>query len=150
MNADGHGVTRCTGRMLVASLWLLALSACDSPRPSAPETRASYFVQKFILEPQNYVDLRAVARLADNASPETLISDLQTRTAVSYLRARHRLGAAFGFHIAGTVRTSSGNKVVTIVVSEAVATVSNDAAVRFQVELHQQNQAWFVTRLQSD
>ena len=149
MNADGHGVTRCTGRMLVALLWLLTLGACDS-RPSAPETRASYFVQKFIHEPQNHVDLRAVAQLADNASPESLTSDLQTRTAVSYLRARHRLGAALGFHIAGTVRTSSGNKVVTIVVSEAVATVSNDAAVRFQVELHQQNQAWFVTRLQSD
>jgi len=149
MNADGHGVTRCTGRMLVGLLWLLALSACDS-RPSAPETRASYFVQKFILEPQNHVDLRAVSQLSENASPETLVSDLQTRTAVSYLRARHRLGAAFGFHIAGTVRTSNGNKVVTIVVSEAVATVGNDAAVRFQVELHQQNQAWFVTRLQSD
>ena len=87
MNADGHGVTRCTGRMLVALLWLAGLGACDT-RPSAPETRASYFVQKFIVEPQNESDLRAVTQLPENQSPETLVNDLQTRAAIRYLRAR--------------------------------------------------------------
>lgn len=149
MNADGHGVTRCTGRMLVALLWLAGLGACDT-RPSAPETRASYFVEKFIVDPQNEGDLRGVTQLAENQSPETLVTDLQTRTAVSYLRARHQLGAEFGFHIAGTNRISNGNKVVNVVVSEGVAAVGKDAVVRFQVELHHRERQWLVVHLLSD
>ena len=149
MNADGHGVTRCTGWKLVALLWLAAVGACDS-RPTAPETRASYFVEKFIVDPQNEDDLRSVTALSENESPETLVNDLQTRAAVSYLRARHRLGAQFGFHIAGTSRMKSGNKVVNVVVSEGVATAGKDAVVRFQVELRNQDRSWVVVRLQSD
>lgn len=128
---------------------MAVLGACDS-RPSAPETRASYFVQKFITEPQNDVDLRSVSRLAENESPETLVDDLQTRSAVSYLRARHRHGAEFSFHITANTRTASGHKIVNVVVSETAATVGKDAVVRFQVELRQQNNAWVVARLQSD
>lgn len=149
MNADGHGVTRCTGRMLVALLWLAALGACDT-RPSAPETRASYFVEKFIVDPQNEDNLRGVTQLSENESPETLVNDLQTRAAVSYLRARHRLGAQFGFHIAGTNRMKSGNKVVNVVVSEGATKVGKDAVVRFQVELRNHDRRWVVVHLQSD
>lgn len=166
MNADGHGVTRCTGwsagklfprfrhfhhpwRSLVALLWLVGLGACDM-RPSAPETRASYFVKKFIVDPRNDSDLRAVTQVPANESPESLAGDLQTRAAVSYLRARHRLGAELGFHVAGTNRLANGNKVVNVVVSEGVATVGKDAVVRFQVELSNQNRHWLIVRLQSD
>lgn len=149
MNADGHGITRSTGWMLAALLWLVAVGACDT-RPSAPETRASYFVEKLIVDPKNEADLRGVTGLSENQSPETLVKDLQTRTAVSYLRARHRLGAEFGFHIAGTSRRADGNKVVNVVVSEGVATVGRESAVRFQVELRNQNRQWIVVHLQSD
>ena len=149
MNADGRGVTRITGWIQVALLCMAGLGACDS-RPSAPETRASYFVQKFITEPQNAVDLRGVSRLAEKDSPETLVDDLQTRSAVSYLRARHRHGAEFSFHIAANTRTASGHKIVNVVVSETAAPVGKDSVVRFQVELRQQNNARVVVRLQSD
>lgn len=149
MNANGRGITRSTGRMLAALLWLAALSACDI-RPSAPETRASYFVEKLIVEPQNETDLRGVTRLRENQSPETLVKDLPTRTAVSYLRARHRLGAELGFHVAGTNRLANGSKVVNVVVNEGTATVGKEAAVRFQVELQNQNRQWIVVHLQSD
>lgn len=149
MNADRHGLTRSSGQMLAVLLWLTALSACDI-RPSAPETRASYFIEKLIVEPQNETDLRGVTGLPENQSPETLVKDLQTRTAVGYLRARHRLGAELGFHIAGTIRRANGDMVVEVTVSEGVPTVGKPATVRFQVELHNQNRQWIVVHLQSD
>lgn len=135
--------------MLAALLWLAAVGACDI-RPSAPESRASYFVEKLIAEPQNETDLRGVTALPENQSPETLVKDLATRTAVSYLRARHRLGAKLGFHIVGTNRRADGSKVVNVVVSEGAATVGKETAVRFQVELQSQNRQWIVVHLQSD
>lgn len=130
-------------------LWLAALGGCDT-RPSAPETRASYFVEKFIVEPQNESDLRGMTGLSGNQSLETLVNDLQTRTAISYLRARHRLGAKFGFHIAGTSRRADGIKIVNVVVNEGVATVEKETAVRFQVALRNQDRQWLVVHLQSD
>lgn len=164
MIADRPSVAQCTGRMAKKPflrflffrqpwrplVWLLcaaAFSACDS-RPSAPESRASYFVEKFITAPQSTDELRGVARLGPDESPETLASDLPTRTAVAYLRARHRLGAELGFHIAGTSSRASGNRVVKVVVSEGAA--AKDASVRFEVELHNQDQAWLIVHLQSD
>ena len=135
--------------MLAVLLCLAAMGACDI-RPSAPESRASYFIQKLIVEPQNETDLRGVTGLSESQSPETLVKDLQTRTAVSYLRARHRLGAELGFHIAGTNPLANGSKVVNIVVSEGAATVGKEAAVRFQVELYNKNRQWLVVQLQSD
>lgn len=135
--------------MLAVLLWLVTVGACDM-RPSAPESRASYFVEKLIVEPQNETDLRGVTGLSENQSPEILVKDLQTRTAVSYLRARHRLGAELDFHVAGTSPLASGSKVVNVVVSEGAAAVRKEATVRFQVELHNQNRQWIIVHLQSD
>lgn len=149
MNANGHGLTRSSGQTLAVLLWLAALSACDI-RPTAPETRASYFVEKFIVEPQNETDLRGITGLSENQNPETLMKDLQTRTAVSYLRARHRLGAELGFHIASTNRRANGDMVVEVTVSEGVPAVGKPLTVRFQVELRNQNRQWIVVHLQSD
>lgn len=149
MNANGHGLSRSSGQMLAVLLWLAALGACDT-RPTAPETRASYFVEKFIVEPQNETGWRGVTGLSEDQSPETLMKDLQTRTAVSYLRARHRLGAELGFHIASANRRANGDRVVEVTVSEGVPTVGKPATVRFQVELHNQNRQWIVVQLQSD
>ena len=152
--ADRHGWRKCGKRRSCFSarplVWLLcatAIGACDF-RPSAPESRATYFVEKFIVAPQAVEDLRGVASLGADASPETLVSDLPTRAAVSYLRARQRLGADLGFHAAGVTRTASGSRVVKVVVSEVAA--AKEAAVRFEVELRNQDQAWLVVRLQSD
>lgn len=149
MNANGRSFTRSTSRMLIALSWLGAVGACDL-RPSAPESRASYFLEKLIAEPQNETDLRSVTRLSENQNPETLMRDLQTRTAVSYLRARHRLGAKLDFQIAATQRRTNGVRIVDVQVSEGPATLGRQATVRFQVELHNQNRQWIVVHLQSD
>jgi hypothetical protein len=149
MDASRHALARCTGRVLVGLLCGVALGACDT-RPSAPESRAEYFVEKLIREPQASDDLRSVTRLAEGESPDALANDLPTRSALVYLRARQRLGAKLGLHVAGTRRPASDSRVVTVVVSEGVTALGNSSAVRFQVELQKQEDAWLVTRLHSD
>ena len=148
MDADIRAVARCTGWALVGLLCGIALGACDV-RPSAPESRAQYFVEKLIREPQS-ADLRSVARLAESESPDVFVTDLPTRTALTYLRARQRLGAQFGFHVAGTRRPTADTRVVSVVVSEGVAALNEGMSVRFQVELQKQEDVWLVTRLHSD
>lgn len=95
-------------------------------------------------------ELRSVARLAEGKSPDSLANDPLTRNALTYLRARQRLDAKFGLHIAGTKRPTPDTRVVSVVVSEGAAALQADAVVRFQVELQKQEDAWLVTRLRSD
>ncbi|HJW81873.1 MAG TPA: hypothetical protein VJ396_06465 [Acidiferrobacterales bacterium] len=142
-------MARCAGRLLVGLLCGIVVVACDF-RPSAPESRAEYFVEKLIREPQAVEELRSVARLAEGESPDALANDLPTRTTLTYLRARQRLGAKFGLHVAGTQRPTPDNRAVTVVVSEGTAVLNEGTAVRFQVELQKQEDAWLVTRLRSD
>jgi hypothetical protein len=149
MDASRRALARCTGRVLVGLLCGGALGACDT-RPSAPESRAEYFVEKLIREPQASEDLRSVARLAEGESADVLVTDLPTRTALTYLRARQHLGAKLGFHVAGTRRPAADTRVVNVVVSEGVAALGNGSAVRFQVELQNLENVWRVTRLRSD
>jgi hypothetical protein len=149
MNAGRHGVARCTGWVLVGLLCGVALAACEF-RPSAPENRAEYFVEKLVCEPQAMEELRGVARLVEGESPDTLASDLPTRSALVYLRARVRLGAKLGFRAVGTQRPVPGSRVVTVMVSEGVAVLKESTAVRFQVELQKHEGAWLITRLRSD
>lgn len=149
MNAGRHGVARCTGWVLVGLLCGVALAACEL-RPSAPENRAEYFVEKLIREPEAEKELRSVARLAEGESPDALANDLPTRTALTYLRARERLGAQLRFHVAGTRRPAPDSRVISVVVSEGVAVLQENTAVRFQVELQKHEDAWLITRLRSD
>ena len=142
-------MARCAGRLLVGLLCGIAIAACDF-RPSAPESRAEYFVEKLLHEPLVVEELRSMARLAEGESPDALANDLPTRTALNYLRARQRLGAKFGLHVAGTQRPATDSRVVSVVVSEGTAVLNENAAVRFQVELQKQEDAWLVTRLRSD
>ena len=142
-------MARCAGRLLVGLLCSFAVVACDF-RPSAPEGRAEYFVEKLIREPQAVEDLRGVARLAEGESPDVLANDLPTRTALTYLRARQRLGAKLGLHVAGTQRSAPESRVVSVVVSEGMVVLNEGRSVRFQVELQKQEDAWLVTRLRSD
>lgn len=149
MDAGAQAVARWSGWVLAALLCGLVLAACDQ-RPSSPESRAQYFVEKMIRAPEALDDLRGVARLAEGESPDAFASDLPTRAALTYLRARQRFDAPFGFHVAGTRRTATDVRVVTVVVSEGVAALDAGASVRFQVELQKQAGAWLVTRLRSD
>lgn len=153
MEAGRHWVARYAGRLLAVLLCGIAVSACEfqsSAPPRAPESRAEYFVERMIREPQPVDELRSVARLAEGANPDSLANDLPARTALTYLRARQRLGAKFGLHVADTKKTAADSRVVNIVVSEGAAALNESAAVHFQVEMQKQEGAWLVTRLRSN
>jgi hypothetical protein len=149
MNAGRHSVSRCTGRVLAGLLCSVVLGACDF-LPSAPESRAEYFVEKLIRDPQAVDELRSVARLTEGESADALANDLPTRAALTYLRARQRLDAKLRFHVADTQRPAPDKRLVNVVVSEGVAALGEGTVVRFQVELQKQEGAWLVTRLRSD
>lgn len=134
--------------MLVAIACVAGVASCNS-RPSAPESRAEYFVEKFIREPQAAGDLRAVAQLAEGQSPEDLMTDLATRTAVTYLRDRARLGATLAFHAVGLGRAKGDRMLVAVIVNEGVAVGTADE-VRFEVAMQKSGQDWRVTHLRAD
>lgn len=148
MRAGARSGLVSAGRMLVAIACVAGVAGCN-PRPSAPETRAEYFVEKFIREPQAVDDLHAVALLADGQSPDDLMSDLATRTAVTYLRDRARLGAKLGFHVAGLGRVKTDRMLVNVIVNEGAAVGAADE-VRFEVEMQKSGQDWRVTHLHAD
>lgn len=148
MMAGRHGGVARVGRMLAALACIAGLNGCDL-RPSAPESRAEYFVEKLIREPQALDDLRAVARLAEDENPDALATDTPTRAAITYLRARARLGAKLGFHVADSARLDAGHRRVSVDVSEGV-TVGGAEAVRFQVDMAQSDGDWRVARLHAD
>ena len=135
---------RRTGVTLIA---VAGLAGCHL-RPSAPESRATYFVEKMVREPAAADDLRAVVWLADGQQPEALVADLPTRTAMTYLRTRHRLGASLDF--GSSVRASSGaaRKTVQVTVREPGAKLVDP--VQFEVELEKRDSEWRVTRLYTD
>lgn len=153
MEAGRHCVARCAGRLLAGLLCSIVVSACEhksSAPPRAPESRAEFFVGQFIREPQAVDELRSVARLVEGKIPDTFASDPLTRNALTYLRARQRLGAKFGLSVAGTRRPAADKRVISVVVSEGAAALKEGVVVRFEVELQKEEDAWLVTRLRSD
>lgn len=133
----------------VAAMFAAAVGGCGLLRPSAPESRAEYFVKKLVLEPQALDDLRAVAVVPESAAPEDLLADVPTRTAITYLRARTQFDADLGFHVAGSARPAADERRVEVVVSEGVA-VGARQTVRFSVELKKVGDDWRVVRLHAD
>ena len=143
-----RGSNGSPGRAWVGLACLLGLLACQE-RPSTPESRAEFFVEKLLVEPQAVDDLRAFAWLGDTQTPESLITDLSTRTAVTYLRARAQLGVALGVHATGSVSPGTGRKRVQVLVAEGLA-AGKAEPVRFDVDLEMRDDEWRVTRLRAD
>lgn len=147
MKAVGCASWRWSAPAAAGLLLALAIAGCDF-RPSAPESRAEYFVEKFIREPAALDDLRAVAAIAATDSPESLLTELPAKTAVLYLRARTQAGVSLGFHVAGSFPVDDYHKTVDVVVSEDTTLAIEP--VRFRVEMTRRDRDWWVTRLQAD
>ena len=143
-----RGSNGSPGRAWVGVACLLGLLACQD-RPSTPESRAEYFMEKLLLEPQAVEDLRAVAWLAETQTPESLVGDLSTRTAVTYLRARAQLGIALGVHATGSVTLAAGRKRIQVLVAEGLAAGTAEP-MRFDVDLERRDEEWRVTGLRAD
>ncbi len=134
---------------MLAGLLCLAIGAGCSLRPSAPETRAVYFIEKLIHEPGALDDLRAVAVFPDDRGPESFLDTLPVRTALLYLRARARLGADLKIRSSHAAAPGPDRRRVTVGVSEGAA-IGIAEPVRFQVELARRDDQWMVTGLSAD
>ena len=143
-----RGSNGSPGGAWVGLACLLGLLACQE-RPSTPENRAEYFVEKMLAEPQAVDDLRALAWLGETQNPESLIGDLSTRTAVTYLRARAQLGVALGVHATGSLSLAADRKRIQVLVAEGLA-AGKAEPVRFEVDLEMHDEEWRVTALRAD
>jgi len=145
MMAGGGREYGWTWQALAGLLCIPLLTGCLQ-RPSAPETRAIYFVEKLIREPQSIEDLRAVAEFPGDRGPEAYLDVLPVRTALKFLRGRARLGAELVFHASAGNDADPENRRVTVSVNEGLA-IGTTPAVRFEVELARRGDEWKVTRL---
>lgn len=148
MTIEQRGSIGHAGWLVAAVVAAAAAAGCDL-RPSAPESRAEYFVEKLVLEPQALDDLRAVAVLPESGQPDDLLADVATAAAITYLRARTQFDADLGFHVAGTARPADDERRVEVVVSDGIA-VGARQTVRFNVELKKIGDDWRVVRLRAD
>jgi len=148
MSTGVQAVKYLNRAVLIVLAVALAMGGCHL-RPSAPETRAIYFLDKMIREPAAIEDLRAVMWLADDQLPDSVMADLPTRTSIRYLRARHRQGASID--LSGTIRSSPApdRRSVRVTVREAGAGKLVEP-VQLDVELEKRNDEWRVTRLRTD
>jgi len=115
-------------------------------RPTGPETRATYFVEKMVKEPQAIEDLRAVAEFSGARGVDSFLDSLPTKTAVGYLRSRVRFGSDLKFHATRTGTPSPDRRLITVSVSEGMA-IGATPAIQLQVELRLRDNEWKVTAL---
>lgn len=148
MTAGGRRAIGWAGIMLAGLLGLAAGTGC-SLRPSAPENRATYFIEKLIREPEAIDDLRAVAIFPDDRGTESFLAALPARTALLYLRARARLGADLNIRSGHATAPAPDRRRVAVSVSEGPA-IGVIEPVRFQVELVRRDDQWMVTGLSAD
>jgi hypothetical protein len=127
---------------------LLLMAAACGFRPSAPESRAAYVIEKLIEQSQATDDLRAVAVVPEGQDPDVLIGDVATRTALVYLRGRVRFGASLRTRAAGYSAKGDGLQ-VSVTVSEGLIMTGAEAA-RFRVELVRRDSEWVVARVSVD
>jgi len=148
MQKGGQVGKQQRGWRVAAVACLVAVSGCNL-RPSAPESRAVYFVEKFVREPHAVEDLSAVIWLSAGQTPDMLLADVPTRTAIVYLRARANQQASLGFHSVGIIAAKGDRRVIQVSVSEGMAIGGADP-IRFDVELEKRDAEWRVIRLHAD
>jgi len=134
--------------IVIGMAMTLLASACFY-RPSGPESRAAYFVEKLVREPQAVEDLRAVTGLDAGKNVDSIVDTLPARTAIGYLRSRARLGTEYKFHATRTGKTEPERRLITVSVSEGLA-IGATPAILFEVEMNLQNQEWKVVRLRAN
>jgi hypothetical protein len=149
MTAGGGRRIGQARQILAGLLCVVVLIGGCPQRPSAPETRAAYFVGKLIREPDAVDDLRAVAQFPEERGPDVFLDELPVRTALVYLRARARLGAELGIHAGTVAAPSPDRRRVVVSVTEGLA-IGTTEAVRLQVELSRRGDQWMVTRVATD
>ncbi len=135
---------------LVLLTALAVVAGCELFRDAA-ESRARFFLETLVQEPDNRERLSELSKPADG--PETVLEGLSTRLAIDYLRARHRQGMTLELAVTAAQRLDADRRQVLIAASANPPGLrqESDGRIRFQValELSEQRQ-WLVTRVTAE
>jgi hypothetical protein len=131
---------------------LAVVAGCELFRDAA-ESRARFFLETLVQEPDNRERLRDLSKPADDQDPTTVLEGLSTRLAIDYLRARHRQGMTLDLEVTAAQRLDAGRRLVLIAASANPTGLrqESDGRIRLQValELSEQRQ-WLVTRVTAE
>ncbi|MBI5612275.1 MAG: hypothetical protein HY942_04270 [Gammaproteobacteria bacterium] len=137
---------------LVLLTVLAVVAGCELFRDAA-ESRARFFLETLVQQPDNRERLSELSKPADGQGFEAVLDGLGTRLAIDYLRARHRQGMTLELAVTAAQRLDAGRRLVLIAASADPTGLrqESDGRVRFQValELSEQRQ-WLVTRVTAE
>lgn len=131
---------------------LAVVAGCELFRDAA-ESRARFFLETLVQEPDNRERLGELSKPADGLGPESVLEGLNTRLAVDYLRARHRQGITLDLNVTAAQRLDAGRRLVLIAASANPPGLrqESDGRIRFQVALESSEQRqWLVTRVTAE
>jgi hypothetical protein len=137
---------------LVLLTALAVVAGCELFRDAA-ESRARFFLETLVQEPDNRERLSELSKPADGHGSETVLEGLSTRLAIDYLRARYRQGMTLDLAVTAAQRLDAGRRQVLIAASANPPGLhpESDGRIRLQValELSEQRQ-WLVTRVTAE
>ena len=120
----------------------------------APVPRARDFIKTLVLEPGDAEKLRDIANTPAKQSPQELLSGLDTKLGIDYLRACRQQGMKLKFSYSEIQRKEPRKRIVTVMVTQAKTVGRQDHArrqVRFQVDMGKdQDGEWRITRVSAD
>ena len=131
---------------------LVGAAGCEWFRDAA-ESRARFFLETLVREPDNRARLNELAKPAAGDDPATVLDGLSTQLAIGYLHARHRQGMALDFAATVAQRADPNHRLVRVAVAAHPAGLrqEHDGRVRFEVALERSEEhGWRVTRVSAE
>ncbi len=143
------GTAKALAALLLATAAVVGFLLWDTPVP-----RAQDFIKMLVLEPSDTEKLRDIANTPTKQSPVELLSGLDTRVGIDYLRASYLQGVKLKFSYGEIQRKEPRKRIVTVMVTQAETVGRQDHArrqVRFQVDMGKdQDGEWRITRVLAD
>lgn len=131
---------------------LAGVAGCEWFRDAA-ESRARFFLETLVREPDNRARLNELAKPAAGDDPAAVLDGLSTQLAIGYLRARHRQGMALDFAVTAAQHPDPSHRTVRVAVATHPAglRLERDDRIRFEVALEMSEEhGWRVTRVSAE
>ncbi len=140
--------------MLAALLLAAAAVAIGFLLWDAPVSRARDFIETLVLEPNDDEKLRDIANAPAEQLPTELLSGLDTKVGIDYLRAGYLQGMELKFSYNEIRQGEPRKRIVNVMVTQAEVVGKQDHArrrVRFQVDMgKEQDGTWRIIRVSVD
>lgn len=131
---------------------LAAIAGCDRLQDS-PESRARFFLETLVREPDKLASLNELVKTTDGGDAESVLDGLGTQLAIGYLRARRHQGMDLDFAVTAAQRSDPSHRRVRVTVAAPSAGTrpEPDSHIRFEVALElSEEQGWRVTRVSTE